>query len=150
VGTNGSPFVLTFQHMGITFAAGILNLPRSSPAPSPTAYRDATFWRTLSARSPARPFRAAYGLLVFYVGTLFVIMSIYPWNLVGTNGSPFVLTFQHMGITFHQHRHPRRTATRRFGEHFRRAPLLGHSVQHTANAEYVAVNRTSCRKTSSW
>ena len=39
-------------------------------------------------------------ILVFYVGTLFVIMSIYPWNLVGTNGSPFVLTFQHMGITF--------------------------------------------------
>ncbi len=25
MGTNGSPFVLTFQHMGITFAAGILN-----------------------------------------------------------------------------------------------------------------------------
>lgn len=37
-------------------------------------------------------------ILVFYVGTLFVIMSIYPWNLVGTTGSPFVLTFQHMGI----------------------------------------------------
>ncbi|MDD0442579.1 amino acid permease, partial [Shigella sonnei] len=36
----------------------------------------------------------------FYVGTLFVIMSIYPWNQVGTAGSPFVLTFQHMGITF--------------------------------------------------
>ncbi len=33
------------------------------------------------------------------MGTLFVIMSIiYPWNCVGTNGSPFVLTFQHMGI----------------------------------------------------
>ena len=39
-------------------------------------------------------------ILVFYVGTLFVIMSIYPWNQVGTNGSPFVLTFQHLGITF--------------------------------------------------
>ncbi|VFS66970.1 Proline-specific permease ProY [Raoultella terrigena] len=39
-------------------------------------------------------------ILVFYVGTLFVIMSIYPWNQVGTNGSPFVLTFQHMGIAF--------------------------------------------------
>lgn len=38
-------------------------------------------------------------ILVFYVGTLFVIMSIYPWNLVGTEGSPFVMTFQHMGIT---------------------------------------------------
>lgn len=39
-------------------------------------------------------------ILVFYVGTLFVIMSIYPWDQVGTNGSPFVLTFQHMGINF--------------------------------------------------
>ena len=37
-------------------------------------------------------------ILVFYVGTLFVIMSIYPWNQVGTEGSPFVVTFQHMGI----------------------------------------------------
>ncbi|WP_311791805.1 MULTISPECIES: proline-specific permease ProY [Pantoea] len=37
-------------------------------------------------------------ILVFYVGTLFVIMSIYPWNQVGTSGSPFVLTFQHLGI----------------------------------------------------
>ena len=38
-------------------------------------------------------------ILVFYVGTLFVIMSIYPWNQVGTNGSPFVLTFAKIGIT---------------------------------------------------
>ncbi len=38
-------------------------------------------------------------ILVFYVGTLFVIMSIYPWDQVGTNGSPFVLTFQHLGIS---------------------------------------------------
>ncbi|MDF7680326.1 proline-specific permease ProY [Enterobacteriaceae bacterium ESL0689] len=39
-------------------------------------------------------------ILIFYVGTLFVIMSLYPWDQVGTNGSPFVLTFQHLGITF--------------------------------------------------
>lgn len=38
-------------------------------------------------------------ILVFYIGTLFVIMCLYPWNQVGTQGSPFVLTFQHMGIT---------------------------------------------------
>jgi len=37
-------------------------------------------------------------ILVFYVGTLFVIMSIFPWNQVGTEGSPFVLTFQKLGI----------------------------------------------------
>jgi len=38
-------------------------------------------------------------ILIFYVGTLFVIMSLYPWNQVGTDGSPFVLTFQHLGIS---------------------------------------------------
>ncbi|WP_457913753.1 proline-specific permease ProY [Candidatus Gillettellia adelgis] len=38
-------------------------------------------------------------ILVFYIGTLLVIMSIYPWNQVGTNGSPFVSTLQNMGIT---------------------------------------------------
>ena len=37
-------------------------------------------------------------ILVFYVGTLFVIMSIFPWDQVGTAGSPFVLTFQKLGI----------------------------------------------------
>ncbi|GKX53962.1 proline-specific permease ProY [Leminorella grimontii] len=41
------------------------------------------------------PFR----ILLFYVGTLFVIMSIFPWDQVGTHGSPFVLTFENLGIT---------------------------------------------------
>ena len=37
-------------------------------------------------------------ILLFYVGALFVIMSIYPWNEIGTQGSPFVMTFERMGI----------------------------------------------------
>ncbi len=37
-------------------------------------------------------------ILLFYVGALFVIMSIYPWNEIGTSGSPFVLTFEKIGI----------------------------------------------------
>ncbi|KIL75163.1 amino acid permease [Bacillus badius] len=37
-------------------------------------------------------------ILVFYVGALFVIMSIYPWNEIGTTGSPFVMTFEKIGI----------------------------------------------------
>jgi amino acid transporter, AAT family len=37
-------------------------------------------------------------ILVFYVGALFVIMSIYPWTEIGTQGSPFVLTFEKIGI----------------------------------------------------
>jgi proline-specific permease ProY len=39
-------------------------------------------------------------ILVFYVGTLFVIMSIYPWNRWGPTAARSCLTFQHLGITF--------------------------------------------------
>lgn len=37
-------------------------------------------------------------ILIFYVGALFVILSIYPWDEIGTHGSPFVLTFEKIGI----------------------------------------------------
>jgi L-asparagine transporter-like permease len=37
-------------------------------------------------------------ILIFYVGALFVIMAIYPWNALGTQGSPFVTTFAKLGI----------------------------------------------------
>ncbi|SFS17751.1 amino acid/polyamine/organocation transporter, APC superfamily (TC 2.A.3) [Dyella sp. OK004] len=37
-------------------------------------------------------------ILIFYVGALFVILSIYPWNELGTHGSPFVMTFERLGI----------------------------------------------------
>ncbi len=37
-------------------------------------------------------------IVIFYVGALFVILSIYPWNELGTNGSPFVMTFERLGI----------------------------------------------------
>ncbi|AKN31761.1 D-alanine/D-serine/glycine permease [Clostridium carboxidivorans P7] len=39
-----------------------------------------------------------YRILIFYVGALFVIMSLYPWDQIGTLGSPFVLTFSKLGI----------------------------------------------------
>ena len=37
-------------------------------------------------------------ILIFYIGALFVIMCLFPWNEIGTHGSPFVLTFQKIGI----------------------------------------------------
>jgi amino acid transporter, AAT family len=37
-------------------------------------------------------------ILIFYVGALLVIMAIYPWNQLGTQGSPFVTTFAKLGI----------------------------------------------------
>jgi AAT family amino acid transporter len=38
-------------------------------------------------------------ILIFYVGAIFVIITIFPWNEMGTHGSPFVLTFAKVGIT---------------------------------------------------
>ncbi|AOA58361.1 amino acid permease [Acinetobacter larvae] len=38
-------------------------------------------------------------ILLFYVGTIFILMSIFPWNQIGTQGSPFVQIFQNLGIT---------------------------------------------------
>ena len=40
-----------------------------------------------------------YRVLIFYIGSLFVILSLYPWNSIGTQGSPFVLTFSKLGIS---------------------------------------------------
>lgn len=37
-------------------------------------------------------------IALFYVGALFVILSLYPWTEVGVNGSPFVLTFERLGV----------------------------------------------------
>ncbi|MFJ2333688.1 amino acid permease [Pseudomonas helleri] len=55
------------------------------------------------ARNPQKTIPSAIGsvfwrILLFYVGALFVILSIYPWNEIGTQGSPFVMTFERLGI----------------------------------------------------
>ncbi|URZ17560.1 amino acid permease [Clostridium felsineum] len=38
-------------------------------------------------------------ILIFYVGAIFVIVTIYPWDKISSLGSPFVLTFAKIGIT---------------------------------------------------
>ena len=38
-------------------------------------------------------------ILIFYVGAIFVIITIYPWNQLKAIGSPFVETFTKVGIT---------------------------------------------------
>lgn len=40
-----------------------------------------------------------YRILIFYIGSIFVIISIYPWNELKTIGSPFVEIFVKLGIT---------------------------------------------------
>lgn len=55
------------------------------------------------ASNPVKTLSAAidkvlYRIMLFYVFALLVIMSIYPWNEIGHAGSPFVMTFEKLGI----------------------------------------------------
>ncbi|WP_416828008.1 amino acid permease [Ectobacillus polymachus] len=38
-------------------------------------------------------------ILIFYIGAIFITVTVYPWNQLGTLGSPFVSTFAKVGIT---------------------------------------------------
>ncbi|WP_336293810.1 amino acid permease [Bartonella sp. CB169] len=44
----------------------------------------------------AIPFR----ILLFYIMTLAILMSLYPWNQIGIQGSPFVTIFESIGIKY--------------------------------------------------
>ncbi|MGJ7974655.1 bifunctional threonine/serine APC transporter ThrP [Providencia hangzhouensis] len=37
-------------------------------------------------------------ILIFYVGAIFIVVTLFPWTEVGSQGSPFVLTFAKVGI----------------------------------------------------
>lgn len=39
-----------------------------------------------------------YRILIFYVGTMLVLMTLWPWNEVGMKASPFVQIFDNIGI----------------------------------------------------
>ena len=39
-----------------------------------------------------------YRILIFYVGTMVVLMTLWPWNEVGKDASPFVQIFDNVGI----------------------------------------------------
>lgn len=39
-----------------------------------------------------------YRILIFYVGTMIVLMSLWAWNEVGVEASPFVQIFENLGI----------------------------------------------------
>lgn len=47
----------------------------------------------------AVPFR----ILFFYVFTLFILMSLFPWDQIGLAGSPFVTIFEKLGIPYAPH-----------------------------------------------
>lgn len=73
--------MVMFAYLGIEMI-GITAGEVKNPEKSLSRAIDSVFWR----------------ILIFYVGALFVIMSIYPWNELGSKGSPFVLTFEQLGI----------------------------------------------------
>lgn len=73
--------MVMFAYLGIELI-GVTAGEAKNPEKTLPAAIDKVFWR----------------ILIFYVGALFVIMSIYPWNQIGTIGSPFVLTFNKLGV----------------------------------------------------
>ncbi len=56
------------------------------------------------AENPKKTLRNAiqsiiWRILVFYIGAIFIIVTVYPWNELSSIGSPFVGTFAKIGIT---------------------------------------------------
>ncbi|PLS14685.1 amino acid permease [Bacillus sp. M6-12] len=73
--------MVMFAYLGIEMI-GVTAGEVKNPKKSISRAIDTVFWR----------------ILIFYVLSLTVIMSIYPWNEIGSQGSPFVLTFEKIGI----------------------------------------------------
>lgn len=42
--------------------------------------------------------QVVYRILIFYVGAIFVMLCIFPWNQIGQDGSPFVIIFDRIGV----------------------------------------------------
>ncbi|GAB1796598.1 MULTISPECIES: amino acid permease [Priestia] len=56
------------------------------------------------AKDPKKTLRNAiqsiiWRILIFYIGAIFVIVTVYPWNELDSLGSPFVSTFAKVGVT---------------------------------------------------
>ena len=73
--------MVTFAFLGIELIGVTAGEAKNPDKVIPSAIKK-VFWR----------------IMIFYVGALFVIMSLYPWNEIGTKGSPFVMTFASLGI----------------------------------------------------
>ncbi|UTH74916.1 amino acid permease [Chromobacterium sp. IIBBL 290-4] len=73
--------MVMFAYLGVEML-GLTAGEAKNPKKALARAVDSVFWR----------------ILIFYIGALFVILAIYPWNELGTRGSPFVLTFESLGI----------------------------------------------------
>ncbi len=84
-GTGGVLMALAmvlFSYVGIE-VIGITAGEAKDPGKTLPAAIDKVFWR----------------IVLFYVGSLYVIMSIYPWTEIGHVGSPFVSVFEKLGVS---------------------------------------------------
>lgn len=73
--------MIMYSYLGIEIV-GVTAGEAKNPEKTLASAIDKVFWR----------------ILIFYVGSLAVIMALYPWNQIGHLGSPFVLTFDKLGI----------------------------------------------------
>ncbi|MDG2531549.1 amino acid permease [Caulobacter endophyticus] len=73
--------MVMFAYLGIEMIGLTAGEAQNPQETLPKAFKS-VFWR----------------IALFYVGALLVILSLYPWNEVGVNGSPFVLTFERLGV----------------------------------------------------
>lgn len=80
-GTIGALVMVLFSYVGIEII-GITAGEARDPSKTLPAAIDKVFWR----------------IVLFYIGSLYVIMSICPWPELAQGGSPFVLIFEKLGI----------------------------------------------------
>lgn len=73
--------MVVFAYMGVELI-GLTAGEAENPSKTLPQAINSVFWR----------------ILIFYVGALFVILAIYPWNEMSTQASPFVMTFERLGI----------------------------------------------------
>ncbi|WP_232035721.1 amino acid permease [Methylomusa anaerophila] len=83
-GAAGMLLALTmvlFSYVGIE-VIGVTAGEAKDPGKTLPAAIDKVFWR----------------IILFYIGSLYVILCLYPWDEIGTVGSPFVSTLERIGI----------------------------------------------------
>ncbi|MBN3791196.1 amino acid permease [Burkholderia sp. Ac-20353] len=105
LGHHGVPVGLSnlWRHGGV-FPHGVLGLVSALPIVAYSFAGVEMIGITAGeAREPQKVLPSAinsvlWRILIFYVGALFIIMALYPWNELGTRGSPFVTTFESLGL----------------------------------------------------